>query len=70
MPSRRSLYVKCPFYKKDDTFRIVCEGFHDLTASTYTTYRLRRECQDYLDHYCCDDYESCKLFKIINDKYE
>jgi len=70
MASRRSQYVKCPFYKTDEPLRIKCEGFCEGIINAHLIFGLRQACQDYIDLYCNEEYEKCRLYRAVNEKYE
>ena len=63
--------VLCPFYITDKARPpvIKCEGIQpDLTISLMFVYKNTK--LDFMNTYCCKEYEKCPLFDIIYKKYE
>jgi hypothetical protein len=62
--------VKCPYYRKNDSNRICCEGLTDKTGinMTFEDSKKRRQ---YMDNYCKDinNYGRCIICYALNRKY-
>lgn len=69
-------YVKCPFYKENaPKDMIVCEGVEDhMVIEHKFMYRSeekkKEKKKEYMDAYCCGDYEKCYVCKMLMAKYE
>lgn len=75
MASFNDKWVRCPFYGRDDSNGIICEGVQDNTA-------LRLMFQDkhggkqaeakrcYMETYCMGKYQYCRLARMLEMKYE
>ncbi len=61
--------VKCPFYRETqgDKSRIKCEGPVRGTTNQLT---FRGDKRWYLKDFCCKNYENCKIYKMLSDKYK
>lgn len=60
--------VKCPFYleRQKDKFRIKCEGVVN-NSTTQITFRGGKK--SYLKEFCCDNYQNCRVYKMLCGKY-
>ena len=68
--SYRQVYVKCPFYKKDDGKRsITCEGLVDR-SSILLQYILKKDFEMQMDVFCCQHFEKCEVYRVLMEKYE
>lgn len=69
MAEYESKFVRCPFYleKQSDKNRIKCEG---VMVGTSTQLTFREDKKWYLRGFCCSNYEKCRIFKMLNAKYE
>ena len=61
--------VRCPFYLEGAGASIVCEGCEEDSTLT-TRFRLSKNKDRYMGINCAGRYQDCKLYKIINGKYE
>lgn len=62
--------VGCPFYKHDDSARIItCEG---LVPDTDTKLRFARREQRraHMQTFCCGRYICCELYRALMNNYE
>ena len=61
--------VKCPFYleRQGDRFRIKCEGPVKNTSVQLT---FRGNKRRYFREFCCRDYKRCRIYQMLQDKYE
>lgn len=67
----RDARVQCPFYKWANTrLRLLyCEG--PVQDTTSTTFFKRKELlEEYLRARCEDDFKSCPIYQMTNQKYE
>lgn len=64
------IYVKCPFYRRDDgKANIVCEGCGE-SRSVVLLYRYKSELLKQLQLFCCEHYQKCEIYRAIMEKYE
>lgn len=62
--------VRCPFYKYDDgKKRITCEGIVEDSCLALI-YRNKEAFAMQIRSFCCEHYENCEVFRLLNDKYE
>ena len=61
--------VKCPFHleRQGDRFRIKCEGPVKNTSIQLT---FRGNKRRYFRAFCCRDYKSCRIYQMLQAKYE
>ena len=64
-----SVNVKCPFYLSEEEKKIHCEGL-EKGSRTALEFRGKQLKENVKGKYCNGDYEKCKLYTIINQKYE
>lgn len=67
----RWVYVKCPFFHKDDKSSIVCEGCEE-NSSVRQTFANKEKRQQWQKKYCNDTHSccNCPVYQIANEKYE
>ena len=62
--------VKCPYYKYDDgKRRITCEGLVD-DSSLALIYQKKADFDTQISVFCCEHYQKCELFRLLNSLYE
>ena len=63
--------IKCPFYHRSDSNRIVCEGLKKGNTINLV-YESTTEKKDYMNRHCksIDGYCRCRVFKMLEQKYE
>lgn len=63
-------YVKCPFYKKDKSTEIRCEGLTD-ESRIVQQFQNKRSKEEYLEKFCKDEKTctQCEIYKSIMKKY-
>jgi len=64
-----SVNVKCPFYLSEEEKKIHCEGL-EKGSRIALEFRGKQYKENVKEKYCNGDFEKCKLYKPINDKYE
>lgn len=62
-------YVKCPFYKKDKTMEIRCEGVCE-ESRTVQQFRNKEKKREYYGKYCKEAYRKCRIYKMMMQKYD
>ena len=61
--------VKCPFYKKDNKTKIICEGVINDTCTQ--PFKSTKKKEIYKNNYCCTfHYKECPYFKLLDRKYD
>ena len=63
--------VVCPFYHKEDTTKILCEGFCK-SCSLQITFSCKVHLILHKDRHCnsIEGYQKCPLYPIIYKQYE
>ena len=61
--------IKCPFILCNERKAVECEGISDesLIKLIFKSEELKK---DYVKEFCMSEYESCKLYKMLEEKYE
>ena len=58
--------VMCPFYKKENRQVIYCAGVQE-NSSIHVTFGECSACKTYKDTKCQVDYESCPVYKALEE---
>lgn len=64
-------YVKCPFYRGNDSNSIVCEGLNKGNT-IHIVYKSKAEKKNHMDRHC-DSIEGCchcRVYQMLYKKYE
>ena len=69
MKGMQDVMIKCPFYKREERQKIICEGMWKGSA-THLAFDTPAKMKAYKKEYCNGDYEKCGLCSILYDKYE
>lgn len=64
-----SVNVKCPFYLSEESNKIFCEGL-EKGSRTALEFRGKQFKENVKDRYCSGDFEKCKLYYVIDSKYQ
>lgn len=66
-----SKYVVCPFYRRNDTNRICCEGV-SLGNTINVVFESKNDMLGYERFFCdnMDNHPKCLIYQMINSKYE
>jgi hypothetical protein len=68
--SYKQIFVRCPFYKRDDgKYRIACEGIVE-NSSIELTYQFEKLYRMQMDTFCCQHYQKCEIYRMLMEKYE
>ena len=69
MADHVSKFVRCPFYleKQGDKNRIKCEG---VLEGTTTQIVFKYDKRYYLKSFCCKYYKKCRIYSMLNKKYD
>ena len=68
MPKYISPYVKCPFYKCENSQSIHCEGISEENTIHMIFYPARAK-NSYRKRVCEKDYTKCPIAGMLNQKY-
>jgi hypothetical protein len=61
--------AKCPFYRKEDQYKVFCEGVNNI-SSINLNFPNRKECRAYKKEHCNSNYHKCSICKMLYDKYK
>ena len=61
--------VKCPFYHNSDQKRVICEGAEE-GSTVHTVFRGKERCAAFKQRRCKSNYQKCRIYKMLNAKYE
>lgn len=69
MTSYDDVEVMCPFFRMSEKRRIVCEGISDdcVNSMEFVSSRLRDR---HKERYCDKKYQNCRLYRMLQEKYE
>ncbi len=62
-------YVQCPYFRREEKTRISCEGITDNNIINLM-WPTKAEKMKYLKSVCCQDYTACKIYKLLEEKYD
>lgn len=65
----RAKFTKCPFYRREASARIVCEGIPPKSTSS-TNFSDSAEKKEYKKTYCERSYEKCLMYQALMKKYD
>lgn len=71
MAHYESMYVVCPFYRRNDTNRICCEGV-DTSNTLNLVFGSQKKMHEYVVRYCnsMERYQSCLICQMLMAKEE
>lgn len=61
--------AKCPFYHKEDRYKVFCEGVENA-SSINLNFPNTREYKAYKEKHCNNNYCKCPIYNMLYDKYE
>ncbi len=61
-------FTLCPFYVRDSSRVLICEGIAEGCSNT-TTFRSPVSKARYQERFCRNNYGSCELCKALMNKY-
>lgn len=66
-----SKYAVCPFYHRNDTNRICCEGVEDNNTINIV-FGAKQDMLAYEKHFCdnIERHKKCLVYQMLNKKYE
>jgi hypothetical protein len=65
--SRGDEFIKCPYYRKNDSNRICCEGPKEKTGLNFT-FEDSKKCREYMKVYCKNihNYKKCMVCYMLD----
>lgn len=63
-PVGRAVDVKCPFYRKNKSTEIGCEGVTD-ECTLRLKFSNQAACMQQMDIFCCNHYKKCEIYEAI-----
>lgn len=69
MKSKVSVYVKCPYYRREEKQKIFCEGVKDGT-SIHLAFDSGAKLKEYEKRFCKGCWGECILAQMQNRRYE
>lgn len=71
MANWEAKFVKCPFYRTNDTNRIVCEGLEEGNTINLV-YESQTDRKEYMKENCNDieKCHSCPIHKLLDKLYD
>ena len=79
MPYGMEMKIKCPFFLqyskhlRGNNITLTCEPLEDnlgFDMSLKTAFATEAERRDYMELFCCDQYDQCPMYRAIEQKYE
>lgn len=67
--SKVSVYVKCPYYRREERQKICCEGV-GKGSYIHLVFDSAQRTKDYEKCFCKGDYNQCPLAKMLNRRYD
>lgn len=64
-----SVYVECPFFIKDDEYRIKCEGTQ-VGNKIHLVFGSAKKKKEYSHGNCCENFQDCRIYKMLIKKYK
>lgn len=59
-----SVKAKCPFYKSENRFMVVCEGICENSV-THIAFSAPSVCYQFKSKYCRDEYQECPIARML-----
>lgn len=69
MKSYVDKYVKCPFYHREESFKIICEGI-DPSTSTVLMFHMQDGLKLFKKSHCYALNSKCPIAKMLYSKYD
>lgn len=69
MKSKVSIYVKCPYYRREEKQKIFCEGVQEGT-SIHLAFDSPANLKRYMECYCKKEFNQCILAQMQNRKWD
>lgn len=61
---KEDAYVKCPYYKKESSIEVKCEGI--CGTHTINFFESGKAKQDYKEDFCMELYWNCPLYRALD----
>lgn len=59
----------CPFYRKEDRYKVFCEGV-DGTSSINLNFPTSKAFREYTEEHCDRNYRKCLVYNMLYSKYK
>lgn len=69
MANYGSQNAKCPFYLGGDDYRVKCEGTEKCNKTHIVFGSSKKKYRHFIEK-CCKDYEGCRVYKMLDAKYD
>ena len=69
MRYNESAEAKCPFYHKEDRYKVFCEGV-DGTSSINLNFPTSKAFRAYTAEHCDRNYCKCLVYNMLYNKYK
>ena len=69
MRYNESKEAKCPFYHKEDQYKVFCEGVSNA-SSINLNFPNTKEFKAYKEKHCNNQYYKCPVYTMLYDKYK
>ena len=68
--SKFDVYAKCPFYKRDVKYSLICEDALASDKTIKTSYSTEEKKEKVICSYCCRfRYRECDIYKFLEKRY-
>ena len=65
--SYKQIYVKCPFYHRDDSrSMLTCEGIVEDSTLKWI-FKYKKDLKKQMNIFCCDCYKNCEVYRMLMD---
>ena len=64
-----SAEAKCPFYHKEDRYKVFCEGVEG-TSSINLNFPTSKAFREYTAEHCDRNYSKCLVYTMLCSKYK
>lgn len=69
MSGRQDIYALCPYYRRAERQKIVCEGV-EMGTTLHVAFATTTLLQDYKTRFCDKDYNQCCIAGMLNRKWD
>lgn len=61
--------VLCPFFRKNEEYRVKCEGTENEN-NIHLVFGSKAKKKTFFENVCCCNYKRCRIYKMLMQKYE
>ena len=69
MSGRQDIYSRCPYYRRAEKQKIVCEGVENGTT-LHVAFATPTLLQNYKGRFCDSCYENCMVAEMLDRKWD